>query len=243
MRRMEGSSPPSRTLDTLGLVAVLALVLGPLLAWLRWVPGIVGFGLFALGGILALVVTILGVIRAIRGRGYGPSILAATLGALAFVVLAARSGGAPRINDFTTDLDNPPVFKQAASDPANVGRDLSYPAAFAAQQRACCSDLAPMHLPNPPAAAFAMVELVAAGMPNWKVTRQESAAGELEATTTSRLFGFHDDVIVRVRPDAGGGSLVDMRSKSRVGQGDLGANAARIRAFQAALQARQQPKR
>lgn len=240
---MGAPSPPSRTLDRLGLVAVLALVLGPLLAWLRLVPGIVGFATFALGGILALVVTILGVIRAIRGRGYGRGVLVATLGLLAFVALAARGRGAPRINDFTTDLEDPPAFKQAAADPANAGRDLSYPSAFADVQRACCNDLAPLHLPNPPAAAFAMVELVAAGTPNWKVTRQESAAGEVEAVTTTPLFGFHDDVIVRVRPDAGGGSRVDMRSKSRVGQGDLGANAARIRAFQAALQARQHPAR
>src|SRR5262249_25893810 len=80
---------PSRTLDRLGLVAVLALVLGPLLAWLRLVPGIVGFATFALGGILALVVTILGVIRALRGRGYGGGVLVATLGLLAFVALAA----------------------------------------------------------------------------------------------------------------------------------------------------------
>src|SRR5262249_26986421 len=240
---MPDAPPRSSTLDGLGVLAVLALVIGPLLAWLRVVPGIVGFGVFALGGILALVVTILGVIRALRGRGYGRSVLAATLGALAFVALAARSGGAPRINDFTTDLANPPAFKQAAADPANAGRDLSYPAPFADEQKACCGDLVPMRLPSPPPAAFAMVEVVAAGMPNWQITRQEPAAGELEAMTTSRLFGFHDDVIVRVRPDAGGGSLVDMRSKSRVGQGDLGANAARIRAFQAALQAREQPKR
>jgi len=239
---MDASSPPSRTLDRLGLVAVLALVLGPLLAWLRLVPGIVGFATFALGGILALVVTILGVIRALRGRGYGGGVLVATLGLLAFVALAARGRGAPRINDFTTDLDDPPAFKQAAADPANAGRDLSYPKAFADVQRSCCSDLAPMRLPDPPPAAFAMAELVAAGMPSWKITRQESAAGEIEAVTTTPLFGFHDDVIIRVRPDAGG-SRVDMRSKSRVGQGDLGANAARIRAFEAALQARQRAAR
>ena len=229
----------SRTLDRLGLLAVLAPVIGPLLAWMRWVPGIVGFATFALGGILALVVTILGVIRALRGRGYGAGVLAATLGLLAFVALAARGRGAPRINDFTTDMADPPAFKQAASDPANQGRDLSYPPGFADVQRACCSDLVPVHLPSTPPATFAMVELVAAGMPTWKITRQESAAGELEAVSTTPLFGFHDDIIVRVRPDPAGGSRVDMRSKSRVGQGDLGANVARIHAFESALQARQ----
>ena len=236
---MPDAPPRSSTLDGLGVLAVMALVIGPLLAWLRWVPGIVGFVIFALGGILALVVTILGVIRALRGRGYGRGVLAATDGLLVFVALAGRGRGAPRINDFTTDLTDPPAFKQAASDPANSGRDMSYPPAFADVQRACCSDLAPLHLPNPPPATFAMVEVVAAGMPNWKVTRQDSSAGELEAVSTTPLFGFHDDIIVRVRPDPAGGSRVDMRSKSRVGQGDLGANAARIHAFQAALQARQ----
>ena len=52
---------------------------------------------------------------------------------------------------------------------------------------------------------------------------------------TSKLFHFQDDIVVRVRPGADGGSLVDMRSKSRVGQGDMGANAARIRQFMVAL--------
>ncbi len=53
----------------------------------------------------------------------------------------------------------------------------------------------------------------------------------LEATQTSRIFRFVDDICVRLRPD-GTATLIDVRSKSRVGQGDLGANAKRIRAFQ-----------
>jgi len=47
---------------------------------------------------------------------------------------------------------------------------------------------------------------------------------------TSDLCRFHDDFAVRVRPDDGG-AVVDMRSKSRDGKGDLGANAERIRSF------------
>ena len=60
--------------------------------------------------------------------------------------------------------------------------------------------------------------------------------GELEATSTSRLFRFVDDVVVRVRSD-GAGSRVDVRSKSRDGKGDFGVNAERIRAFRARLNA------
>jgi len=48
-------------------------------------------------------------------------------------------------------------------------------------------------------------------------------------------MGFKDDVVIRVRTNAEG-SLVDLRSVSRVGRSDLGANAARIRAFAEAFQ-------
>jgi len=60
-------------------------------------------------------------------------------------------------------------------------------------------------------------------------------AGALEAVATSRLFGFQDDIVVRVRPEGEGGSRVDVRSKSRDGKGDRGVNAARIRSFMAEL--------
>ena len=61
------------------------------------------------------------------------------------------------------------------------------------------------------------------------VTANEEA-GVLEATYTSTWYGFKDDVAVRIRPQ-GEGSQVDVRSVSRVGRSDLGANAARISAI------------
>jgi uncharacterized protein (DUF1499 family) len=231
-----GAAAPSRTLDWLGLTAIALMILGPLLAWLRLIPGLGGFVAFALGGLIALVVAILGVIRAIRRRGFGGGgTVAASIAALVFLALVIGSRGAPRINDFTTDTADPPVFRHAATLPANAGRDLAYPRAFAAQQAACCSDLAPARVALDPSAAFVVVEATAQAMPSWSITRRDQQAGEIEAVATSRLFGFQDDIIMRVRPDPGGGSRVDMRSKSRVGQGDLGANAARIRAFETAL--------
>mgnify|MGYP000510025812 CR=1 FL=1 len=68
----------------------------------------------------------------------------------------------------------------------------------------------------------------------WVVAAEDPTTGHLEATDTTRFFRFVDDVVVRVRPD-GSGSIVDIRSKSRDGRGDLGANAARIRALQGSL--------
>jgi len=230
---------PSRTLDILGLAAMALFLLGPLLAWLRLVPALTGFGAFALGGLLALVVTVIGIVRAIRGRGFGRGgMLAAAVAALVFVWTTASRSRGPLINDFTTDTADPPTFKQAASEPANAGRDLSYPAGFADQQHACCADLTPMRVSAPPPAAFVTVESVATSMPSWRITRRDPATGDLEAVATTALFGFQDDIALRVRPDPAGGSTVDMRSKSRDGKGDQGTNAARIRAFRTALATR-----
>lgn len=62
----------------------------------------------------------------------------------------------------------------------------------------------------------------------------------LEAVASTLIFGFVDDVVVRLRvtPD---GTQVDMRSASRVGQHDLGQNARRIKSFFADLDAKLQP--
>ena len=62
------------------------------------------------------------------------------------------------------------------------------------------------------------------------------SASRLEAIATSEWFGFQDDIVVRIRPE-GTGSRIDIRSKSRVGESDLGVNARRIRDFIARLKA------
>ena len=63
-----------------------------------------------------------------------------------------------------------------------------------------------------------------------EIVNEDTAAGVIEATATTFWFGFKDDVVVRIRSTVDG-SIVDVRSVSRVGQSDLGANAKRIRAI------------
>jgi len=67
-------------------------------------------------------------------------------------------------------------------------------------------------------------------MPTWNVVAEDPNGLTIEAVSTSNLFRFQDDVVLRVRPD-GSGSKVDMRSKSRDGKGDMGVNTARIRSY------------
>lgn len=223
--------------STLGLLALVAFLVGPALAWLRILPSLGGFIVMALGGLLALGVAIASLIQAARGRGLTAGGAVALVVAAIFVFAAARGAGVPRINDYTTDLADPPTYKHAATMPANQGRDLGYPPDFAAQQRTCCADLAPVKLAVPATDAFARVGRVAEAMPSWTVTSSDPQTGTIEAVSESALFHFKDDVVIRVRPDAAGGSRVDVRSKSRDGKGDFGVNAARIRAFAAALAA------
>jgi uncharacterized protein (DUF1499 family) len=70
----------------------------------------------------------------------------------------------------------------------------------------------------------------------WQITARDDETGHIEAVATTRLMGFKDDLVFRIQPSETGSKL-DMRSASRVGLSDIGANADRIRAFVAAYQA------
>ena len=136
--------------------------------------------------------------------------------------LCAIAACAPVINDVTTTPDAPPRFRRAP--------DAGYPERNAALQRRAYPELAPIARPEPPAAAFAAAAAAARRMPRWEIVLEDPKELALEAVASTRLLRFKDDVAIEVRP-APGGSSVHVRSRSRLGKGDLGANAARIRAF------------
>jgi len=99
----------------------------------------------------------------------------------------------------------------------------------ARQQRTAYPDLLPVLMPLLPAAAFKKA-LAAAESMGWEVVGVDAAAGTIEAVDTTKFFGFKDDVAIRVSATADG-SKIDIRSKSRVGRGDVDTNARRIRAY------------
>ncbi|MDX1648313.1 MAG: DUF1499 domain-containing protein [Myxococcota bacterium] len=228
----------------LGGLGLFDVVLGPLLIQLGWVSPLFGFqwlfGLGLLEGVAALLLGLgaLWTTRPSAGRAGRPLawFAVAAGGLLVAVGLAAAAPGfgLPAINDITTDPEDPPRFVAAREAPANRGREMAYPEAFAPQQRAAYPDLEPVRVSSPPRRALELAEETARSL-GWEVVAVDPEAGRLEARETSTVFRFVDDVVVRVRPAPGGGSVVDVRSKSRDGRGDLGANAARIRAFVQAL--------
>lgn len=231
MNRLRGVA-----LATTGLAVVLFVVAGPGTRLGLWgFP--TGLGLLkraAYAGIAGVVLTLaaLAATRP-RGRALGTLVIALVLAGGTVLVPwqgLRRAQSVPPIHDVTTDTQNPPPFvavlplRAGALNPAAYGGD-----SVAALQHHGYPDVRPLHLALAPPVAYARA-LAAARDMGWDIVAAESAAGRVEATATTRWFGFKDDVVVRLRPD-GTGTRVDVRSVSRVGGSDVGTNAARIREY------------
>ncbi len=218
----------------LAALAFLSLLLsGPGTRW-GWWDFKVGLALFAvafLAGVLALLVS---GFAWWRTRPNPVAAIAAIAGAVIVLLPLTQIAGArgkPRIHDISTDLADPPRFSAVLplrANGANPAPDR-IDDKTASLQRAGYPDLVTLDLPISSDAAFAKV-LQAAKTMEWEIGSARPAEGILEATARTAWFGFRDDIVVRVRA-AGAQSRVDVRSTSRVGRGDAGKNADRIRKF------------
>ena len=231
---------------------ILAAVSGPLNRFgiTGFVPALLALGAGGLLLFLGLLLAVIGLLIAnSRGLAFDKGrISLAIIGALAVggylvsTFLGAR--GVPTLHEISTDLESPPPFvaikvireQNPKLNPSDYVRELdirgtklSVPDA----QRKAFPDIQPVMLAVPPEQAFAMVDKAISDM-GWERVATVAAEGRIEATDSTRFFGFKDDVVVRVRA-AGAGSRIDIRSKSRVGLGDAGTNARRVRALMARI--------
>ncbi|HEX9282886.1 MAG TPA: DUF1499 domain-containing protein [Gemmatimonadales bacterium] len=199
--------------------------------------------LFGYGGVVAGVAAVVSLVAlvlaiALKSRGATIALIGVVLGVMpgvAFYRQYRLARSVPPINDVSTDLANPPAYVTAATNDFWKGKDLTYPAGFADSVRRGYPDLGSLVLPLPAAQAYGLAHRTAIGTAGWEVTGTDSGAGRIEATATTKWFGFKDDIVIRVAPRGTDSAVVDMRSKSRVGRSDVGANAARIRSYFAAL--------
>jgi len=206
---------------------------GPALATFA---GALGFATLAILLALAAFVSIWrqgysGLGRAVRGLILGLLLLAYP------VYLGAHAFKLPAINDITTDPGNPPRFEALARlRPADR---VAYPGAqTAALQRQAYPDIVPLQLALPVQTAY-NVALSVILKRKWPIAEARRpvgprGGGAIETTARSLLMGFSDDIVIRVTPIGSGaimGSRIDLRSASRYGEHDLGANAARLRAL------------
>jgi len=155
-----------------------------------------------------------------------------TVAPIALQVQKARS--LPFIHDVTTDTENPPAFVDVAPLRADAPNPVAYAGDEVAKlQREGYPDIQSLNVPQSPSVVFARARDVVEAL-GWDKVAAVESEGRIEATDTTFWFGFKDDVIIRIKAE-GSGSVVDLRSKSRVGGSDIGANAARIERYLDAL--------
>lgn len=133
------------------------------------------------------------------------------------------------LNDITTTLDHVPEFNKVKLLPENAGKNLLFDEKNVNLHRSFYPQLKPLEFSIPVKELFQIV-LQNVKKTSWTIVNVDLQKNLIEATATTGLFHFHDDVVIQVRPSQKGSSL-NMRSKSRVGKGDLGTNARRIRNF------------
>lgn len=191
------------------------------------------------GGFLALLLALLASIRIWRvgGKG-GARVFVGVI--IALLVLAwplphiAATRKLPPINDLTTDMQSPPAFNKLAQARAPDANDPNYPgASFAEAQAQAYPDLRPLLINRSVTEAY---ELAADALRRQGLTivneeppgEEFPATGIIEAYDRTLLWGFYDDVIVRVTGNAQT-ARIDLRSASRYGRHDFGRNAERLR--------------
>lgn len=184
-------------------------------------------------GLLALLGSLRWSVRGAVSRGTIAVLVAVVaIGVPWFWLSKARS--VPPIHDITTDTEDPPAFvavlplREDAPNPSEYGGEE-----IARQQKEAYPELDTQSYAELPDAVFDAA-LAAAEAMGWEIVAAERESGRIEAVATTTWFGFKDDVVIRIR-DLRGRTQVDVRSVSRVGRSDVGANAARIRAFQERL--------
>ena len=166
----------------------------------------------------------------------------------AMIAAPGVRAGYPPIHDITTETDNPPEFSAVLAARGETSNSVVYTDKvlpegrfggedggkhYSEIQAKYYPDIQPISLDMSRSDAFDKALTTAKGQ-GWEIVAEEPNSGIIEGTATSRWMGFKDDVVIRVTEQKGQ-AIVDIRSSSRVGVGDVGLNANRIRAFTAAL--------
>ena len=200
-------------------------------------PSLATFGAALVCAALAILLAFLSFITIWRQglRGLRYSVVGMVLGLLLLAYpgyLGYRASKLPAIADITTDTANPPRFDVLARQrPRGTS---SYPGAtFAQRQQRAYPDIMPLEVEAPTKTVYD-VALAVINKRKWQVADARPPVGRregvIEAVARTLIMGFRDDVVIRISA-LGNGSRVDMRSASRVGWHDFGANASRIRAL------------
>lgn len=245
---MNSSTPKKPWTIWLITLQVVALGILPVLI-LAYRSGSLDLGTGFLGSaLLMLVVVALGILALLvflyaafskNTTLRNSSVTAVIIGALPVVAILSTVGleafSVPPIHDISTDTKRPPLFVSALVERSEKDNSVEYNSEELPDiQAKSYPDIQPLRLSSSPMDSYNKAKQVVEDM-GWALQWEDAKTGHIEALVESAVFGFKDDVIIRIEPSASG-SVLDMRSASRVGVSDLGANAKRIRAFMEAMQ-------
>ncbi len=226
----------------LAVIIVRAGLIEPL-PGLATLAGALIFSVFAI--VLAMAAFVVIWKDGTEGAGHAFGALAIGAALLAYpIYLGARAYNLPMINDITTDPIDPPRYDVLARLRPRGTSD--YAGLYAAElQRAAYPEIEPLLVSVPPEAAY-RVALDAINRRKWRVVvdrppQNGRRDGQIEAVARTVIMGFRDDVTVRVR-SVTDGARIDIRSASRYGRHDIGANAARIRSLLEEIEAAAVPR-
>ncbi len=252
MRRLLLEQPVSAAAVWARRFAVFALALAAVSLGLTRTPGVGPASSLAVFG-AAILLACVSLLLAIAGaaviwrdgrRGVGIVLGAVCLAGLllagpAFLMVQALR--LPLLNDVSTDLLEPPDFSRsgvALAARGGVGHG-ALPETTREAQRLAYPNVQPILIDIDADDAWQLVQKAVAAR-GWRVIEQakpggRAGVGHIEAVDRTLIMGFSDDVTVRLRPLAGQ-TRIDVRSASRIGRHDFGANARRIESFAQDLQ-------
>lgn len=207
--------------------------------------GMQQYALYAMAA--AGVAGLLGLVLAVMGKKQRAAIVglllivAAGVGAGSLYGQVVMREELPPIYDVQTDWSQPVAFTEKTlhardvAEAVKVRDDAMIPdgvgpwsgKSFATAQAEFYDDLKPLKVrATAPEATVAVANAVK--KLGWNVMLSDPQGGQVEATYYSQWYGLASDIAVRVLPDEGG-SRIDVRSTSRIGIGDMGSNASRVK--------------
>jgi len=205
------------------------------------VPFKFAFGGFALALLVILVLVLVAVVTVILSyfliskEPRSTAWVIAGIGILPVVVIGLMVGPglkAPKIHDISTDTVNNIHFSHAKTLRDASENSIELPSSEVVRMQLGYYSLAPLVVDDSVEQALGKVQESIEGL-GWRITHVDEASAQIEAIEETAVFGFVDDIVVRITgAPEGSGSVIDTRSVSRVGVSDLGANAARIERFQ-----------
>jgi uncharacterized protein (DUF1499 family) len=204
-------------------------------------PALATFGgalvIAAIALLLAIAAFVVIWLEGLGGVGAALTAMLVSLALLAYpAYLGMKAYRLPWIYDITTDPIDPPRYEALARVRPRDANPVAYAGLYAAeQQRTAYPDIGPLGVSAAPLAAYDAA-LAIVNKRRWRVVEARTPQagrreGRIEAVARTPIMGFRDDVVVRVRPEGSDGSRIDVRSSSRYGQFDFGANASRIRSL------------